>query len=209
MLPGKEKSRLSLKASNICKCLPWFYPNNLTTLPICDMFGAKCFDMIMSDDTYYQNCTSQCLDDCNSTSYMIIPSYEPINIEETCNLKKFKEFFQIVYEEHKEFERFEEMTDKNWKKKFFLYHSEKICNDHLPKYIAMVSIESPTRTVTKSNKVKRITIYEQLAIIGGTLGLFTGMSILSMVEVVCFCVNMIKKSCMSARKTLWTSRMPI
>ena len=139
---------------------------------------------------------------------MIIPSYEPINIEETCNLKNFKEYFQNVYEQNKEFELFEKMTDRNWKNKF-LYNSDKFCHDHLPKYMAMVSIESPTRTVTKSNKVKRITIYEQLAIIGGTLGLFTGMSILSMVEVVCFCFNMIKKSCMSARKTLWTSRMPL
>ena len=62
---GCEVECAATKAVNICKCLPWFYPNNFITLPICDMFGAKCFDMIMSDDKFYQNCTSQCLDDCN------------------------------------------------------------------------------------------------------------------------------------------------
>ena len=53
------------KSISLCQCIPWFYTNNFTNVPICDMFGAKCFDMIMSDDKYYQNCTSQCLDDCN------------------------------------------------------------------------------------------------------------------------------------------------
>ena len=26
----------------ICKCLPWFYPNNFTEIPMCEIFGSKC-----------------------------------------------------------------------------------------------------------------------------------------------------------------------
>ena len=48
----------------ICKCLPWFYPNNFTVTPMCDMFGAKCFDMIMSDETNYKKCPDKCLENC-------------------------------------------------------------------------------------------------------------------------------------------------
>ena len=42
------------KAISICKCLPWFYPNDFTEVPICDMFAAKCFDDIMSNDKHYK-----------------------------------------------------------------------------------------------------------------------------------------------------------
>ena len=30
--------------------MPWFYPNDFTEVPMCDMFAAKCFDDIMSND---------------------------------------------------------------------------------------------------------------------------------------------------------------
>ena len=42
---------------------------------------------------------------------------------------------------------------------------------------------SSTRSVTKSQRIPRFTFIDQLGIIGGNLGLFTGMSILSMIEI--------------------------
>ena len=81
------------KAMSVCKCLPWFYPNDFTELPICDMFAAKCFDMIMSDEKYYKNCRDECLEDCKGTSYVTIPSYEPLNLEETCDQPLIMDFF--------------------------------------------------------------------------------------------------------------------
>ena len=58
------------QALKLCKCLPWYYPNNFTETPICDMFGAKCFDLILSDETYYKKCPENCLEDCKETTYV-------------------------------------------------------------------------------------------------------------------------------------------
>ena len=77
-------------ALDICKCLPWFYPNNFSAIPMCDMFGGKCFDNIMSDNTYYKNCNDQCLEDCEVTSYIAFPSYVPLDITDVCRKPLFQ-----------------------------------------------------------------------------------------------------------------------
>ena len=60
-------------------------------------------------------------------------------------------------------------------------------------YISILSIETPTNSVTKSRRVRRNSLDNILSGVGGILGLFSGISILSMVEVVCFCFGMTKK----------------
>ena len=94
----------------ICKCLPWHYPNNFTHISMCDMFGAKCFDMIMSDERYYRNCTSQCLEDCKGVSYVPFPSYIPLNNEEICENPVFKDIFKYMYSTYEQFLWFEYFT---------------------------------------------------------------------------------------------------
>ena len=75
------------------------------------------------------------------------------------------------------------------------------CFDYVQKYLSLISVETPSRTVIKSSRIKRHTFAEQLAVIGGTLGLFTGMSILSMVEVVCFFLKLSRKQfCLMGQK---------
>ena len=61
-----------------------------------------------------------------------------------------------------------------------------LCFQFIEKFVAIVSVESPTNTITKSARDVRVTFIDQLGTIGGTLGLFTGMSILSMVEIAFF-----------------------
>ena len=36
-----------MKATSFCKCVPWLYKNESTTVPICDMFGGHCFNKVM------------------------------------------------------------------------------------------------------------------------------------------------------------------
>ena len=63
------------------------------------------------------------------------------------------------------------------------------------KYISIVSIDTPTNSVTKSVRARRKSFDDKLSDVGGILGLFSGISVLSMVEVVCFCFGMTKKLC--------------
>ena len=67
-----------------------------------------------------------------------------------------------------------------------------LCRNYVKKYLAFVSVSSPTGSVIKTVQDKRFTFFDQLGTVGGTLGLFTGMSLLSMVEVSIFAVVLIK-----------------
>ena len=66
--------------------------------------------------------------------------------------------------------------------------------EYAKKYVAMVTIYSPRTVITKSKRVKAIGFNDQLSAIGGAFGLFTGISILSMVEVLCCIMKLIIKS---------------
>ena len=82
---------------------------------MCDMFGAKCFDLIMSDETHYKNCSSQCLDNCESISYIAHPSYVPINVAEICRVPLFKDLFKhLTKNVYFEIHGFEKMTIGKW-----------------------------------------------------------------------------------------------
>jgi hypothetical protein len=61
-------------------------------------------------------------------------------------------------------------------------------------YIAFLSIESPTTSVILSVRDKRNSFYDQLGTIGVSFGLFTGMSLLSMVEVMFLMGNIFKQA---------------
>ena len=80
------------------------------------------------------------------------------------------------------------------------------CRNYVPKYISIVTVETPTNTVIKSTRAQRITFSEQLAFVGGTMGLFTGMSILSFVEIICFFFKINEKLWVSGTKKLCNKR---
>ena len=48
------------------------------------MFGGFCFDEIISNDKYYKNCKSTCLDDCQVIDLITLKSYIPIDKYEVC-----------------------------------------------------------------------------------------------------------------------------
>ena len=58
--------------------------------------------------------------------------------------------------------------------------------------VAQVTVESSTSSIIKSKREPKVTFIDQLGTIGGTLGLFTGMSILSMIEVVLFLLKLLR-----------------
>ena len=77
------------KAVSLCRCMPWYYTNNFTGVPICDMFGGNCFEQIMSDETYYKQCPGRCMEDCIGMPMIVVKSFLPININEACKAGSF------------------------------------------------------------------------------------------------------------------------
>ena len=181
-----------------CKCLPWYYPNNFTGTPMCDMFGGKCFDTIMSDERHYQECNGTCLEDCKGTSYVALPSLEPIHTKELCRLKQYVPIWDHLYMQYSHINWFNHLT-----KGEPLKGKMEWCQEYVKDYISMVSIETPTNSITKSGRVRRKSLDEKLSDVGGILGLFSGISILSMVEVVCFCFGMNKKLCLCGKDKIF------
>ena len=67
-------------------------------------------------------------------------------------------------------------TNKEWRKS--------LCKTFVENYVALVSVESPTNTVAHTERDIRDSLVDKLGIIGGTIGLFTGFSLLSLLEIV-------------------------
>ena len=59
-----------------------------------------------------------------------------------------------------------------------------MCKKFVEKYVTLVSVESPTNTVGHTVRDIRDSLIEKLGIIGGTIGLFTGFSLLSLLEII-------------------------
>ena len=178
---------------------------------MCDIFAAQCFDMIMSDEQHYKKCPERCLEDCKGVSYVAFPSSEPINLVDFCRQPVLYQQFgttligalQLLY---RQITMFEHMTIGKPNLFDTLYGGNEFCQDYVRKYVSIVTIETPTHTVIKSKRVQRTTFFDKLATIGGTLGLFSGLSILSMVEIICFCLKVNKHLCLSTRDKLCKKR---
>ena len=176
------------KASTICHCLPWNYPNDFMSIPMCDMFGGFCFNQIMSNEVYYKSCKSECLADCKEISLSVWQRTTPLNIEELCkDSTYFDRFFKQNFQKIFAFEHYRIMVQDQYIPDWASSLSNgSLCFNYIRKYVSLISVESPTELVTKSQIDKSVSFNDQLGIIGGNLGLMCGISVLGMGEVVMF-----------------------
>ena len=174
------------RASLLCHCLPWNYPNDFMSIPMCDMFGGFCFNQIMSSEVYYKSCKSECLADCKEISLSVWQRTAPLNIEELCkDGTYFDRFFEQNFQKIFAFEHYRIMVQDHYIPDLATSFSNgSLCLNYIRKYVSLVSVESPTENVAKSHMDIRVSFNDQLGIIGGNLGLCVGMSVLGMCEVV-------------------------
>ena len=179
------------KAVSVCKCMPWFYTNNFTDTPICNSFSGYCFEHFISNETNYKQCPNLCKEDCRGIPMTVVTNYVPINAVDFCKEGSFfKKQLTHSYRQHFAFENYKTLVtgDGQIPDLQASMANGSLCLWFIEKFVGMVSVESPTNTVTKSAREPRVTFIDQLGTIGGTLGLFTGMSVLSMIEVAFFIV---------------------
>ena len=179
------------QAVSVCKCMPWFYTNNFTDTPICNSFSGYCFEHFISNETNYKQCPNLCKEDCRGIPMTVVTNYVPINAVDFCKEGSFfKKQLTRSYRQHFAFENYKTLVtgDGQIPDLQASMANGSLCLWFIEKFVGMVSVESPTNTVTKSAREPRVTFIDQLGTIGGTLGLFTGMSVLSMIEVAFFIV---------------------
>ena len=184
-----------MKAVSLCKCAPWYYRNKSSTVPICEMFGGHCFNRIMSTRKFYKDCPKQCLEDCDGMQLSWEKSFRPINIDKICKrgsvlfefLKKSENqhFSQNYYNRWKlateDYQKFEElhqiMKDGNMSDHYLAQ-----CKEFVAKYVAIVTVETPTDVITLILRNIAASFHERVGVLGGEIGLFTGFCIISILD---------------------------
>ena len=188
----KEYSRIGCEfecaaqtAMSICQCLPWYYPNDFIGFHMCDMFGGHCFDKIISDDTYYQKCKFNCSKNCHETEFQVYSTEITLDMNNVCNPTSFHyQHFKHNFGKHFAFHSYKILVDGGDVPDLQTsYTNGSLCKDYVQNFVAYVSIDSPTTLVLLTNQDRRIFFYDQLGTFGGTMGLFIGMSVVSMFEV--------------------------
>ena len=185
-----------MKAVDLCKCAPWYYKNETSNVTICETFGGFCFNKIMSTRKYYKACPDECLEDCNGIQLSWEKSFRPINRKKICRkgsvlyefLKKTERqhFSQNYYNSWKlateDYTQFEKI-DKIMKDGDMSDHYVAQCEQFVEKYIAVVTVETPTNVITLIQRDEKASFLEKMGILGGQIGLFTGFSIMSILDI--------------------------
>ena len=182
---GCEIECASKKAASFCRCLPWYYPNNFTLLPICDMFGGFCFNEIISNEVFYKQCKTKCLENCQDISLSVWQKTVPFDIKELCKQGTyFDKFFRQNFQRLFAFEQYRLLVEEKYVSNLAdTFKNGTVCINYIRKYISFVSIESPSESVFKSSMDKRTSFIDKLGVIGGTLGICVGASLFSFAEV--------------------------
>ena len=70
-------------------------------------------------------------------------------------------------------------------------HYVTLCKNFVQKYVAIVTVETPTNVITVVTRELSESLVEMLGVLGGELGLFTGFSMLSILELMTAIYNFI------------------
>ena len=191
------KMRHSLK---MCGCLPWDYPvimkGNVKPL-FCDIYGNQCFENNMKNISIEKTCN--CPIECSSIGYSFSIVSTPFDSEGMCPRNVGSEEFLM-----KQF--YENQFPTKYVRKLIEFKKnvssdeDENCKNNI-QYRAEVIFRLATNTMSVTVMSKRLSFFDQLSTFGickvnlfcalvfilnhsgGILGLFTGISILSMVEV--------------------------
>ena len=195
---GCETDCAIQKAISICKCLPWQYPNNFTTWPLCDMFQSHCFEEVMSVENNYLGCKFRCLKDCQETEYIVLPAVYPINYLEACHPTSFLyKHFQHNLKKHFAFLNYKILVKDGIIPPDMSYglSNGTLCREYFENYVAFVTVDGPTSAVILTERDKSFFFYDVLSTLGGHFGLFAGMSLLGIAEVVILLITIVYRIC--------------
>jgi uncharacterized membrane protein len=74
------------------------------------------------------------------------------------------------------------------------------CREYFQNYVAFVTVDGPTSAVILTERDKGLYFYDVLSTLGGHFGLFAGMSLLSIAEVVILLITIFYELCNSIYK---------
>lgn len=189
-----------------CSCIPWDYPtptnsNISDTIMICDFYGNSCFNSYI-ENGFAEKCKEKCVRGCNEIIFSMTTEREPIKSENICKFDPddYKNHLSVLereasnyirnssYVKNKGIMRFLEALTGNAISESLIFE---YCTKRMVYDIAMVDVVIESPTVIKYIQNYKASLTDKVGNFGGNLGLFTGMSILSICEIVFWIVRII------------------
>ena len=192
-------------------CTPWDVPpltiEDQDLIPLCD--GVEAYKYKKEQEKYVAakdpNC--QCEPDCEYVSYSTETSNFPMTKERYCEssegenesilssmmfarektipgMDHYKQIDSFTNGAWLKVEKFQEAIDQRW---FDMYKDRDTinnCKERLTKEYAILRIIIKEPTLLKIVQSVRVSFSDKLGIAGGTIGLFTGLSLISVVETI-------------------------
>ena len=136
-------------------------------------------------------------------------TFFPLNLEEICQEGHIiYKHFEQTFQQHFAFESYKVLVERGSIPDLATsYANGSLCKDFVRNYVSFVSVESPSTSVMKSRREKRVSFNDQLGIIGGTFGLFTGLSLLGVIEVLLSLYSLIKSIIMDFMQVSFTQNL--
>ena len=182
-----------------CMCHPWNYPKPLDSdVPLCQYFGNGCFFSKFQNNTYkLQNC--DCLPACNEVNYkIVIDSNRKFSNEEINELcaDGTPHHRYILQGERRYMEHLKLMN-------ITLYppdHAKRVCENYIKTQFARIQVKMDGSSYLRRIQSLKYKDSDKFAIIGGTLGLFTGFSFIVFFELLYWILVTVQKNMSEAEK---------
>ena len=206
---------MAMHSKDICQCVPWdmIRNNDSNNLPICNGMGSHCFYENMNDNAFKDE-SCHCLPECKSTQYATVKVVEPLT-ENYCKARIQDEdshiysrlpIVSLLYDQF--YEYIKNTKPEDWNHEYLhntprrntiqrltrsaAWFDDKMCKDWVINDMAVVEIHIKSPAYLKMTQSARVTFSDKISAIGGTLGLFTGFSLLALVEIVYWIIITIK-----------------
>ena len=206
-----EYECLLKRAREKCHCTPYSYPFQPDEdIKICDTFAFHCFEIMLRDTSDIDSCN--CLPDCESTKFSFRVQSEPLDTTDFCTYSSDMWFYtndrlhqiqdQLTLFINKYLFNLESVDDGAYFIRYWTFYtysymcnskilifftnlifSSALCKEKFETDIAVVKVRMATARYEETRQFLKMKLADKIASIGGTLGLFTGMSFLSIVEV--------------------------
>ena len=204
---------MAMYSKKVCQCIPWdmIRNNDSENVPICNGMGSHCFYENMNDNSFRDK-SCYCLPDCHSIQYATVKDEIPLSADYCKGL--FSEYsphitarlpiVSLLYDQmykymestrtedwnHYELHRYS--RDRYNFKAGVRFFDETMCQDWVIKDLAIIEIQMTSPAYLKMTQSAKVTLSDKISSIGGTLGLFTGFSLLAIVEILYWIIITIK-----------------
>ena len=146
----------------------------------------------MSVENNYLGCKFRCLKDCHETEYILLPAVYPINYKTACHPTSFLyKHFEHNFRQHYAFLNYKILVKDGIVPPDMAYglSNGTFCREYFENYVAFVTVDGPSSAVILTERDKSFFFYDILSTLGGHFGLFCGMSLLGVAEVIMLAIT--------------------